>query len=216
MAHDLAIVGCGGFGRETVSIVDDWNESCTASERWHLVGFFDEGPSTENSERVNSLGLSVLGAVAAIPLHHSPDLQFVVAIADPVARRHVADLLEGAGVKPATLISPFARLGRNCSVAHGSIVGSGAIITTNVSIGAHVHVDRGSHIGHDSIVGDFATVHPLTVISGNCTIGSGARLGTHSTVMPGLTVGANSYVGAAACVTRNVAPSSVVKGVPAR
>jgi acetyltransferase-like isoleucine patch superfamily enzyme len=44
----------------------------------------------------------------------------------------------------------------------------------------------------------------------------GASLGSGAVILAGVTVGAGALVGAGAVVTRDVAPNSVVAGVPAR
>ena len=43
-----------------------------------------------------------------------------------------------------------------------------------------------------------------------------ARIGANSTILPGVTAGEDAVVGAAAVVTRDVAPRTVVAGNPAR
>lgn len=48
------------------------------------------------------------------------------------------------------------------------------------------------------------------------TIGDDAWLGAGSTILPGITIGEGAIVGAGAVVTHDVAPYSVVAGVPAR
>jgi acetyltransferase-like isoleucine patch superfamily enzyme len=44
----------------------------------------------------------------------------------------------------------------------------------------------------------------------------GADVGTNAVILPGVTVGAGSIVGAGAVVTEDVAPNTIVAGVPAR
>jgi acetyltransferase-like isoleucine patch superfamily enzyme len=48
------------------------------------------------------------------------------------------------------------------------------------------------------------------------TIEDGAMIGANVTLLPGVTIGKNSIVGAGAVVTKDVAPGSVMMGVPAR
>jgi acetyltransferase-like isoleucine patch superfamily enzyme len=48
------------------------------------------------------------------------------------------------------------------------------------------------------------------------TIEAWADVGTGATILPGITVGRGSLVGAGAVVTHDVAPFSIVAGVPAR
>ena len=65
-------------------------------------------------------------------------------------------------------------------------------------------------IGHDVWIG-----HGVVVLPGR-TIGTGAVIGAGAIVNMGVTIGAHSVVGAGAVVTRDVAPYTVVAGVPAR
>jgi acetyltransferase-like isoleucine patch superfamily enzyme len=43
-----------------------------------------------------------------------------------------------------------------------------------------------------------------------------ADIGTNATILPGVTIGRGAIVGAGAVVTQDVAPFSIVAGVPAR
>jgi len=47
-------------------------------------------------------------------------------------------------------------------------------------------------------------------------IGPGAFIGVHCVVLPGVTIGRGAVVGAGSVVTNDVAPGTVVAGVPAR
>lgn len=47
-------------------------------------------------------------------------------------------------------------------------------------------------------------------------IGPGADIGVGATVLPGVTIGEGAIVGAGAVVTGDVAPGTIVAGVPAR
>lgn len=216
MTRDLVVIGCGGLGRELVSIVDSINISGDPEIGWNLLGFLDDYPSDSNVARAARIHLPILGPVAASSLHSKEQVFFIVGIGDGGERRNAAKRAEALGWIPAVLVDPSARVGRDVRIGDGTVIAAFVHVTTNVDVGRHVVVDRGSHIGHDSVLGDFVTVHPMSVVSGNCTLRSGARLGTHSTLLPGITIGADATVGAGACVTKDVAKSTVVRGVPAR
>jgi galactoside O-acetyltransferase len=107
----------------------------------------------------------------------------------------------------------------------------------NLSVGDGVVLNRGVHITSPVavVIGDQVLVGPYTVINsgnheyrdrsrpirgqghtyGEITIGHGAWLGAHVVVLPGVTIGEGAIVGAGAVVTRDVAPFSIVAGVPA-
>lgn len=209
--RDLVIIGCGGFGREVFDVVRDIN---SASPLWNLIGFVDDDPSATNRERVEQLGAKILGSVSEAILALSAPY-YVVAIGNGGARRRLSSQLGGAGWDAAILIHPASHIGSSTQIGAGSIVCQGAAVTSNVVLGRFVHIDRGSQVGHDCRVADFATLNPMVTVSGDCQIGEAANLGTGATVLPGIRVGHSSVVGASACVVRDVADSSVVKGVPA-
>jgi acetyltransferase-like isoleucine patch superfamily enzyme len=51
---------------------------------------------------------------------------------------------------------------------------------------------------------------------GSILVRRGAWVGANATILPGVEIGANAVVGAGAIITSNVAPGTVVGGVPAR
>ncbi len=209
--RDLVIVGCGGFGREVVDVVDAIN---AVTPTWQLLGFLDDAPSDDDRARVERIGLRLLGPVepSALPAGAS----FVIGIGSGRVRQLLARRLGAREGDLAVLVDPRASVGRGTIVGAGSVLAAGAHVTTNVVLGEHVHVDRGAQVGHDSTLADFVTVHPSATVSGGCDLRERSRLGTHSVVLPGVTVGADALVGAGACVVRDVPAGAVVKGVPAQ
>lgn len=215
MANDLIIVGCGGFGREVVGIVDAINAE-SVEPAWNLLGFVDDAPGETNLDRIKAIGLGCLGTTEdLISRLKSSEVQYVIAVGLPQARRDISSRI-GHDESAATLIDPDARIGRDARIGHGVVVAAGAHVTTNVEVGRHVHVDRAVQVGHDSTLGDFATVHPGSVISGNCQVGERVELGSNCTLLPGITVASAAIIGAGACVTKDVIDGQTVKGVPAR
>jgi acetyltransferase-like isoleucine patch superfamily enzyme len=76
-------------------------------------------------------------------------------------------------------------------------------------------------VSHDVIIGGYATLAPGVKVSGRVRIGARAYIGTNASIINGesdapLLIGDDAVVGAAACVTRDVAPATTVVGVPAR
>ncbi|GAA2084303.1 acetyltransferase [Aeromicrobium halocynthiae] len=213
MTTDLVLVGCGGFGREVVTIVDAINASGAS---WNLVGFVDDRPSRENLERAQAIDLPVLGGIEHLSsLLEDGEGKFAVAVGDPAVRRSLADRINRDD-RAATLVDPRAVIGRDVRLGAGVVVGASAQITTNVEIGRYVHIDRAAQVGHDSLLGDFTTVHPSAVVSGDCEVGTGVRIGTSATILPGRRISDHALIGASACVTRDVPEGATVRGVPAR
>ena len=215
MTRDLVIIGCGGFGREVADVVDAINAGSTSGLIWNLLGFLDDSPTEADSARIDRIGSRVLGSLDE-NLAALVGTSYVIGIGNGIVRQTLATRADEAGLVAATLTHPKESIGADTSIGEGSVLCTGVAVTTNVVIGRHVHINLNSTVGHDSRLSDFVTVNPLVVISGNCEIGQLANLGTHACILPGVSIGRLSTVDAAACVTKDVPESAVVKGVPAR
>jgi sugar O-acyltransferase (sialic acid O-acetyltransferase NeuD family) len=194
------IVGAGGFGRETLDAL----RAASPADVDPVVFLDDHPPASE-----------IDGIPVRRPGEADPGV-FVVAIADPVARRRLTDALlvrahaPGQVIHPQSVISPHAVLGPGC------VVLAGAFISTGTVLGVHVQVNYNATIGHDTVLGDFVTVLPAANVAGAVTVGPAVTLGSNSCVLQGLRIGSRAIVGAGAVVTRDVPDGAVVVGVPAR
>lgn len=100
MKKNIAIVGAGGFGRETACCLRAINETSSA---WNLIGFFDDKVPAGTK---NEYG-QVLGTVEDLNAWREP-LSIVLAIASPgCAQAH----FRTAGQRPAGF-SEYHRAGR--------------------------------------------------------------------------------------------------------
>lgn len=197
----IYVAGAGGFGRETYDAL--LSQSIVGSNE---VQFLDDSHSRQVIR-----GLPVLS-----PSEAKPGAQFVVAIADPVIRRHMVTRLETAGLFPHTVSHRAAILGPDSRSGYGCVFLALSHISSTVTIGNHVHVNYNATIGHDSVLQDFVTVLPGANVAGAVLLEEGSTIGSGAVVLPGVIVGQGATVGAGAVVTRDVRPRATVMGVPAR
>jgi len=137
---------------------------------------------------------------------------------EPEQVRAVFEELIGKPVgDPFHLIPPFyADYGRNITVGRAVFIGAqcmftghGAIdIADEVMISNKVNLVTAGHPVDPVRRRDFITVEPIS-------IERNVWIGTAATVLPGVTIGADSVVAAGAVVTHDVAPATLVAGVPA-
>jgi len=104
---------------------------------------------------------------------------------------------------------------RNITIGFDTIIGSNAFLDgrDNLSIGSHVDIASNVMIynsEHDLTSNTFKPICEPVIISDYCFVGP------RSIIMPGVTIGKGAVVAAGAVVTKNVAPKTIVGGVPAR
>lgn len=214
MAERIIVIGAGGFGRETLDVIEALMATGAEIE---LLGVVDSGPSGTDLERLSDRGVEFLGTESDWMPTARGDERIAVAIGSPSVRETVAARWSAAGFTAASpLVHPRAVIGSQSRLGEGVILASGVQVSTNVVVGHHVHLNPGAIIGHDAILQDFVSVNPGAIVSGNVLIERGTLLGAGSIVLQGLTVASGAVVGAAACVTKNITEGRTVKGVPAR
>ncbi|TFB55269.1 acetyltransferase [Cryobacterium sp. Sr3] len=214
MSTPLIVVGAGGFGRETLDVVEAINRS-VSEPTFDLLGVVDANPSPRNLARLAARGIRYLGTEGEW-LIAGVCAEYLVGIGNPAVRQRVDAAFTSAGLTAATAVHPAATVGSAVTIGEGSIVCVGVQVSTNVSVGRHVHLNANTTIGHDANLNDYVSVNPSATISGEVAVGTGALIGAGAVVLQGITIGAGALVGASSCVVRDVADGTTVMGVPAR
>ena len=114
----------------------------------------------------------------------------------------------------------------NTRAGLGFQIGTSSEIQGDCSVGNYVRFQSNVFVGKKTTIGNFVWILPYVVLTNDptppsnvmvgCTIEDFASISASSVILPGVIVGHHSLVAAQACVTRNVAPHTVVAGVPAR
>lgn len=105
-------------------------------------------------------------------------------------------------------------------------VGTLSDIQGDCTFGDYVRLHSNVHIGKQSKIGNFVWVFPYVVLtndphppSDTCigvTIEDFAVVATMSTILPGIKISTGALIGAHSLVNRDVAPDTIVVGVPAK
>lgn len=211
---DLVVIGASGFGREVLDVIESINRS-SGSPRYFVRGVVDDNPSEINRDRLNARGYKWLGSLDEWLADDNQDV-YITGIGSPQIRKTIVERISGHRQPVEPLIHPAATVGSLLTVGYGTVICAGTIFTTNITVGQHVIINIGSTVGHDVVIGDYVTVNPLVAISGAVTLEEEAFVGVQALVLEGRTVGKAGVVGAAACVVKDVAPGTIVKGIPAK
>ncbi|KIQ67133.1 acyltransferase [Kitasatospora griseola] len=194
----LWIAGAGGVGREALDVA--------IAAGVPVAGFLDDRSA---GERVRGLPVRKPGELPS-------GAPYLIGIADPAVRARLAELLDAAGGRPATLVHPRAIVAPETELAAGCLVMGGAHVSSSVTLGPHSQVHYNATVGHDTRFGARVTVYPGANVSGAVLLHDDATVGSGAVVLQGRTVGPAAFVGAGAVVTRDVAERTTVVGCPAR
>jgi UDP-2-acetamido-3-amino-2,3-dideoxy-glucuronate N-acetyltransferase len=120
----------------------------------------------------------------------------------------------------------FVVIGDNAHIGDGTLVGSfcdigkEVIIGRNCNIQAHVTISNGCKIGDNVFIAPNTSLlndrYPKSDLLTPPIVGDYVIIGGGVTVLPGVVIGRKSVVAGGSVVTKDVAPNTVVKGVPAK
>ncbi len=107
-----------------------------------------------------------------------------------------------------------ASIGRRCKISSHTFICEGVEIEDGVFIGHGVMFTNDLYPRAVTADGQLQTDADWQVV--RTRVKAGASIGTNATILAGVTIGEGAMVGAGAVVTRDVAPHTIVAGVPAR
>jgi len=137
----------------------------------------------------------------------------------------------GARVEEDVILGDQSFVRERAVVGAGTVIGRGSVVDPGVRVGRRVRVQTDVYLTAGSVVEDDVFVGPRVCTTNDDTMGRHAadgfelrgallrracRVGGGAVLVPGVEIGEEAFVGAGAVVTRDVAPRSVVVGVPAR
>lgn len=204
----MLIVGAKGLAKEVLEILYQRTEI-------ENLYFYDD-ISDDVPEKLYGQ-FTVLRNREAVTELFKIDNRFILGIGNPVLRYKIYEQFINLGGQVVSAISPLAILGHyGSTIAKGTIVMAGAVITNDVTIGIGCLINPNSTISHDTFIGNFVEISPGVSITGNCRIGDFCNIGTNATILPKIRLGNNVTVGAGAVVTKHVDDGNRVAGVPAK
>ncbi|MBS7037741.1 MAG: 2,3,4,5-tetrahydropyridine-2,6-dicarboxylate N-acetyltransferase, partial [Ligilactobacillus ruminis] len=123
-----------------------------------------------------------------------------------------------ARIEPGAIIRDQVEIGDNAVIMMGAVINIGA------EIGPGSMIDMGAVLGGRAIVGANCHIGAGTVLAGvveppsaqPVVIEDDVLIGANAVVLEGVRVGKGAVVGAGAVVTKDVAPHTVVMGMPAK
>lgn len=179
-----------------------------------IAGFMDNYVPEEDRHQLSA---PVLGkALHNLEFLGEPDVEYFVATGDNVMRRlHVEGLSLLIDKCPVSAIHPDAVISHSATIGDGVLVMPGAKINAYAKVGLGAIINTGAIIEHDNSIHEFAQIGPGVTLGGCVVVEECAFVGLGADVIPHVTVGEGAVVAAGATVIGDVAPYTMVAGVPA-
>ena len=211
------------------------------SSRAHVQGYLEGegivlGPSTIGAKTLLGLhvivGYPVRKKIQAFPFSGS----FNIERFDDISTG--AKIGRNCIIRSGTIVYEDVRLGNCVETGHnaliregstiggGTRIGSGSQLDGTVRVGKDVAIQSNVYLPHLTVIEDDVFLGPNVVVTNDpyppskrrvgVTIEKGAAIGANACIVVPAKVGKDSIVGAGAVVTRDVPPSMVVIGAPAK
>jgi acetyltransferase-like isoleucine patch superfamily enzyme len=111
-------------------------------------------------------------------------------------------------------IQKHAHIGARCKISSHSFICEGVTIEDECFVGHHVCFTNDLYPRATSQSGGLQTEDDWKVVP--TLVKRGASIGSGAIILAGVTIGQRAIVGAGAVITKDVAPDTIVAGVPAR
>ena len=107
-----------------------------------------------------------------------------------------------------------AKIGNNCIIGYGAFICSGVTLEDNCWISPRVCFTNDSHPSVKKALKHHSSGKRLE--PEKTLVKKGAVIGSNATILPGITIGENAIIGAGSVVTKDVPPSEIWVGNPAK
>lgn len=137
----------------------------------------------------------------------------------------------GTTIGQQCLIGDLAFVREQVHVGDLVVIGTHVTVENEVTIGSHTKIQTGAYIAAWTTIEEHCFIAPCVVTANDNYMGRterrfaqrggpivrrGARVGANATLLPNVEIGHEAFVAASSVVTRNVPPTQLVMGMPAR
>jgi sugar O-acyltransferase (sialic acid O-acetyltransferase NeuD family) len=193
----VAIFGSGGTALETIGYLHD-------DPRYEVVAVV----STE--QFTNSDYAEKFKVFSRVPTEIDA---YIMAVTDPSLKRKFVTENEDKWITyahPSVILSPYAKVGRGCWFAPGSLICGDAVI------GRFATYNIYAQSGHGCKIGAYSTFSPYAETCGDCEVGESVFFGVRAVAIPRVRIASGAKVSAGAVVRHSIMDAVTVYGDPAK
>ena len=192
MKKPLILVGGGGHCKSVIDVAE--------SAGYTILGILDK--PEEVGKQV--LAYRVIGTDDDIP-QYVDMAEFVITVGQiksSVIRHKIAERIEKAGGKFATIIASDASVSKYAIVGEGTVILHKCVVNADAKIGRNCIINTMANIEHEAEIGDFCHISTGVMVNGMAKVGSDTFVGSGSILYNCIEVPCNSIIPAGTIVRR--------------
>lgn len=174
----LILVGGGGHCKSVIDVAE--------SAGYSILGILDK--PEEVGKQV--LDYKILGTDDDIPLYVGK-AEFVITVGQIKScaiRKKIAERIEKAGGKLATIIAPDATVSKYATIGEGTVILHKCVVNADARIGNNCIINTMANIEHEVEIGDFCHISTGAMINGGACIADDIFIGSQSVVNQCITI----------------------------
>lgn len=201
----LILVGGGGHCKSVIDVAE--------SAGYTILGILDK--PEEVGKQV--LDYKVIGTDDDIPQYvDKADFVITVGQIKSCAIRHkIAERIEKAGGKYATIIASDATVSKYAIIGEGTVVLHKCVVNADAKIGKNCIINTMANIEHEVEIGDFCHISTGVMVNGMTKVGNDTFVGSGSVISNGITISNEIVIGAGSIVRKSITKKGVYAGNPA-
>ena len=203
----MLVIGAKGLAKEIIQLLENRNSK-------EDILLFDD----VNIKNPNILfkRYSVIRTEQEVKQVFNNDNRFLLGLGNPNLRLMLYNRFKDLGGILHRLKSDQTDIGNYVEIGEGVTLMSGVKISNGVKIGKALLAYYDVIITHDVQIGNFVELSPGCKILGRAIIKDNVHIGAGAIVLPDIKIGNGAIIGAGAVVTKDVKPSTIFIGNPAK
>jgi sugar O-acyltransferase (sialic acid O-acetyltransferase NeuD family) len=181
--------------------------------KYAIAGLIDDNPEMQGKD---FCGYSVIGGFDVLAKNVPHGHKLILAMGGNNARKALWVRVKPLGYELACAVHPSAQIGKDVSIAPGTVAMANVTINSGSRIGENVIVNTGATVDHDCLIGGYVHISPGTHLAGNVRVGELTHIGIGVAVISNITIGKGSVIGAGAVVVADIPDDVTAAGVPAK
>lgn len=189
---NLILLGGGGHCKSVIDVAE--------SAGYTILGILDK--PEEVGKKV--LSYQVIGTDDDID-KYVDKAEFVITVGQiksSTVRRQIAERVEKAGGRFATIIAPDAVVSKYATIEQGTVILHHCVVNADARIGSNCIINTMVNIEHDVEIGDFCHISTGTMVNGTVKIGSDTFVGSGSIIYNNIEIPGCSIIPAGTTVRK--------------